>query len=90
MTPAGVVAVQRGMAARPDSVTTLATIDVPTLLITGEEDMLTGVNEAELMQRNVRGSTLKVMAHAGHYAVFEQCEEAARAMRQFLDSRPRN
>jgi 3-oxoadipate enol-lactonase len=88
MTPAGVAAVQRGMAARPDSVATLATIDVPTLLITGDEDMLTGVNEAELMQRSIRGSTMKVMARAGHYAVFEQHEEAARVMRQFLDSLP--
>jgi pimeloyl-ACP methyl ester carboxylesterase len=90
MTPAGVAAVQRGMAARPDSVATLATMDVPTLLITGDEDVLTGVGEAELMQRYIRGSTTMVIPRAGHYAVFEQHEEAARVMRQFLDSLPRN
>ena len=84
-TPAGVAAVQRGMAARPDSTPTLATIAVPTLLITGDEDALTGVAEAEVMQRNIRGSTMKVIAKAGHYAVFEQHEEAARLIRQFLD-----
>lgn len=85
MTPAGVAAVQRGMAARPDSVATLATIDVPTLLITGDEDMLTGLGEAELMQRHIAGSTLKVIPRAGHYAVFERHEEVGRIVRQFLD-----
>jgi 3-oxoadipate enol-lactonase len=85
MTPAGVAAVQRGMAARPDSVATLPTINVPTFIVTGNEDVLTGVAEAELMQRNIRGSTMKVIARAGHYAVFEQHEEAARMVRQFLD-----
>ena len=86
MTPAGVAAAQRGMAARPDSVETLATIDVPTLLITGHEDVLTGAGEAGLMQRHIRGSTMTVIPRAGHYAVLEQHEEAASVMRQFLDS----
>src|SRR5262249_10563335 len=45
----GVAAVQRGMAERPNSVATLKTIDVPTLIVTGDEDTLTGVAEAELM-----------------------------------------
>ena len=44
MSPEDVAQVQRGMAERPDSVDTLKTINVPTLLVTGEEDMLTGVN----------------------------------------------
>ncbi|HEX9119953.1 MAG TPA: alpha/beta hydrolase [Terriglobales bacterium] len=90
MTPAGVASGQRGMAARPDSVETLATIDVPTLLITGDEDVITGVNEAEPMQRQIRGSTMTVIPRAGHYAVFEQHEETARLMRQFLGSLPSN
>jgi 3-oxoadipate enol-lactonase len=89
MTPAGVAAVQRGMAARPDSVATLPTIDVPTLLITGDEDTLTGAGEAELMQRHIRDSTMTVIPRAGHYAVFEQHEQAAGVIRQFLDSHPR-
>ena len=85
MTPAGIAAVQRGMAVRPDSIPTLATIDVPTLLITGDEDAVTGPPEAELMYRHLRGSEMKIIAKAGHYAVFEQHEEAARVMRVFLD-----
>lgn len=85
MSPEDVAQVQRGMAARPDSVETLKTINVPTLLVTGAEDTLTGVNEAELMRRNIPGSQLKVIPKAGHYSPWEQPEEAARLLRQFLD-----
>src|ERR1700691_2313983 len=50
MSPEEVAQVQRGMADRPDSVDTLKTINVPTLLVTGDDDTLAGVNEAELMR----------------------------------------
>ena len=86
MSAAGVAAVQRGMAARPDSTPTLASIHVPVLIITGDEDELTSQAEAELMQRHIPSSTLKLISRAGHYAVFEQAEEAGRLIRQFLDS----
>src|SRR6266542_3855019 len=46
MSAEDVAGVQRGMAERPDSVTTLKTIDVSTLIITGDEDVLTGVPDA--------------------------------------------
>jgi pimeloyl-ACP methyl ester carboxylesterase len=85
MSPEGVAQVQRGMAARPDSVETLKTINVPTLLITGDEDNMTGVNEAELMRQHISGSQLKVIPKASHYSPWEQPEEASRLLRQFLD-----
>ena len=85
MSPEDVAQVQRGMAARPDSVETLKTINVPTLLITGDEDNMTGVNEAELMRQHISGSQLKVIPKASHYSPWEQPEEASRLLRQFLD-----
>jgi len=85
MSPADVAAVQHGMAERPDSVDTLKTINVPTLLVTGDEDVLTGVNEAELMHRHIAGSELRVFPKAGHYSPWEQPEAAGRLLRQFLD-----
>lgn len=85
MSPADVAAVQRGMAERPDSVDTLKTINVPTLLVTGDEDILTGVNEAELMHRHIAGSELRVFPKAGHYSPWEQPEAVGRVLRQFLD-----
>src|SRR5271165_667097 len=84
MSPAGVAQVQRGMAERPDSVDTLKTINVPTLLITGEEDILTGVNEAELMRQHISGSQMRVIPKAGHYSPWEQPEDAGGLLMQFL------
>jgi 3-oxoadipate enol-lactonase len=85
MSPEGVAQVQRGMAARPDSVDTLKTINVPTLLVTGDEDILTGVNEAELMRQHISGSQLRVIPKAGHYSPWEQPEEVGKVLRQFLE-----
>ncbi|MFB3815104.1 MAG: alpha/beta fold hydrolase [Terriglobales bacterium] len=86
MTVAGIAAVQRGMAARPDSVPTLATITVPTLLLFGAEDGLTTVADGELMCDHIRGSRLEVIPKAGHFAVFEQQDSAHELIRKFLDS----
>ncbi len=86
MSPEDIAQVQRGMAERPDSVEMFKTINVPTLIITGDEDILTGVNEAELMHRHIAGSQLRVIPKAGHYSPWEQPIEAARLLRQFLDS----
>jgi 3-oxoadipate enol-lactonase len=88
MSAENVAGVQRGMAERPDSVATLKTITVPTLIITGDEDTMTGVPEAELMKQNISGSQMKVIAKAGHYSPWEQPEEVGRLLRQFLDSVP--
>ncbi len=85
MSPEDIAQVQRGMAERPDSVPTLKTINVPTLLVTGDEDILTGLNEAELMRQHIAGSELRVIAKAGHFSPWEQPQEAATLLRHFLD-----
>jgi pimeloyl-ACP methyl ester carboxylesterase len=86
MSPEDVAGTQRGMADRPDSIPTAQTINVPTLIITGDEDTSTGVPEAEVMKQNIRGSEMKVVAKAGHYSPWEQPEEVGLLLRQFLDS----
>lgn len=86
MSPEDVAGVQRGMADRPDSIPTAQTINVATLIITGDEDTATGVSEAEVMKQNIRGSQMKVVANAGHYSPWEQPQEVGRLLRQFLDS----
>ena len=88
MSAQDIAQVQRGMAARPDSVETLKTINVPALLLVGSEDTLTPVADAELMRQNIPGSQLRVVARGGHYAVFEQSETALPLLRQFLDGLP--
>jgi pimeloyl-ACP methyl ester carboxylesterase len=85
MSPEDVAGVQRGMAERPDSIATLKTINVPTLIITGDEDVLTGLPDAELMKQNIAGSELKIVSKAGHFSPWEQPEEVGKLIRNFLD-----
>lgn len=77
--------VQRGMAERSDSVADLKTINVPTLIVIGEEDVLSTVADGELMRQNIAGSELKVIPKAGHYSPWEQPEAVGTVLRQFLD-----
>lgn len=86
MSAGDVAQVQRGMAERPDSVPTLKTINVPTLILIGGEDTLSTVADGELMRQNIAGSEFKVIPKAGHYAPWEQSAEVGRLLRQFADS----
>ncbi|PYV52666.1 MAG: alpha/beta hydrolase [Acidobacteria bacterium] len=85
MSAEDVAGVQTGMAERPDSVPILKTINVPTLIITGDEDVLTGLPDAELMKQNIPGSQMKVIAKAGHFSPWEQPEQVGKLLRNFLD-----
>jgi 3-oxoadipate enol-lactonase len=85
MSPEDISLVLKGMADRPDSIPTLKTITIPTLILVGDEDTLTPVADAELIKQNISGSQLRVIPKAGHYAVWEQHEETGKVLRQFLD-----
>jgi pimeloyl-ACP methyl ester carboxylesterase len=86
MPPEGVAMVQRGMAERPDSGAMLRTIDVAALIVTGDEDKLTGIEEAEFLCQNISGSQMKVIAKAGHYSAWEQPEQVGPLVRKFFDA----
>ena len=68
----GVVGALEAMMERPDSTPTLATIDVPTLIIVGEEDVLTPPKEARAMHEQIAGSRLEILAGAGHVSNVER------------------
>jgi len=85
MSPQDISLVQRGMAERPDSVADLKTINVPTLIVMGEEDVLSTAADGELMRQSIAGSQLKVISKAGHYAPWEQPDLVGNVLRQFLD-----
>ncbi|MGH9512271.1 MAG: alpha/beta fold hydrolase [Terriglobales bacterium] len=86
MSAEDVAMVQRGMAERPDSIATLKTINVPTLIVTGDEDVFTGAAEAELMRQNISGSQLKIIPKSGHFAAWERPTEVGELLREFFDS----
>src|SRR5215475_1276575 len=85
LTVDGLAAVQQGMAERPDSVPTLRGINVPALVIAGEEDTLTPLANAQVIQQHIRGARLSVIPKVGHYAALENSGEFDRVLRQFLD-----
>jgi pimeloyl-ACP methyl ester carboxylesterase len=87
-TPAGVAAAQRGMARRPDSTPTLATITCPTLVIVGEKDTLTPPAESEKMAKAVKGAKLVKVPNAGHLANIENPEPFNAALLAFVDALP--
>ena len=85
MSPEDINLVQRGMAARPDSVAELKTINVSTLIVIGDEDILSTPADGELMRQHIAGSQLKIIPKAGHYAPWEQPDAVGVVLRQFLD-----
>lgn len=87
MSPQDIAGVQQGMADRPDSIATLKTINVPTLVLIGEDEAMA---ESELMRQHIAGSRMQVIPRAGHYAALEQPEEFAGLLRGFLDGLPRS
>lgn len=76
----GVVWSQRAMAERPDSGDILAGLSVPAAVVVGEEDALTGVEDARSMALLLRDAVLTVVPGAGHLAPLERPEEVARAL----------
>ncbi len=88
MSPQDIAGVQRGIAERPDSIPTLATINIPTLILAGEEDSVPR-GEFELMQRCIAGSELRVIPRTGHYAALERPDEFGAILREFFNHLPR-
>jgi pimeloyl-ACP methyl ester carboxylesterase len=74
----------RGLAQRPDSFPTLPTIDVPTLVIVGEHDVLTPPDDARAIAQAVSGSELVTIEQAGHMSNLENPEAFNTALIAFL------
>jgi pimeloyl-ACP methyl ester carboxylesterase len=69
--PQAVAWAQRAMAGRPGSLDTLAGIDVPALVVVGEEDTITPVADAEAMAAVLPDVVLTVIPGAGHLSALE-------------------
>jgi 3-oxoadipate enol-lactonase len=82
--PVGVAAAQRGMAVRFDVHDLLAKITCPTLVIVGEQDVLTPPSVAHEYAAQIPGSQVVVIPEAGHLSNLEQPEAFLSAMRNFL------
>jgi pimeloyl-ACP methyl ester carboxylesterase len=84
LTPEALAAVQAGLATRPDSLPTVATLAVPVLAIAGGEDAGVTAAEMEAFQAAPGGCEFHLLPDAGHFAAYEQPEKVASLMAEWL------
>ena len=84
--PQGIAGALRGMASRPDRRGDLPKIAVPTLVLVGEEDVITPPAEAQAMAEAIPNARLEVIPQAGHMAPYENPAAANAAILRFLKS----
>lgn len=88
--PAAVIAVQEGLAARPDSVETARGIRVPAFVLAGGEDPASTPADMKLLAETIRnggyGAEYTELRDAGHFAPWEQPQMVGRMLRRFFDS----
>lgn len=70
--------------ARPDSIPTLAQINIPTLIVHGADDQIVPLQEAKEMNDRIAHSRLIVVPAAGHLLNLEQPEIFNRSVQEFL------
>ncbi|HEY3967337.1 MAG TPA: alpha/beta hydrolase [Planctomycetaceae bacterium] len=83
---AGIIGSLKGMAAREDSSTMLPQINVPALVVTGDQDQIIPLVKAEVTAAAIPRSTLAVIEDAGHMPMLERPEATTTAIRKFLST----
>jgi pimeloyl-ACP methyl ester carboxylesterase len=83
-TAAGLRSAIGAMLARPDSTPQLGAIGVPTLILVGEQDALTPLDDSARMHELISGAQLTVIPRAGHLSNLEQPQAFNAALAQFL------
>jgi 3-oxoadipate enol-lactonase len=80
----GVVGALGAMIARPDSTATLSTIDVPTLVVVGSEDVATPPKDARALHSAIAGSRIEILQQAGHLSNLERPAAFNTVVTEFL------
>ncbi len=84
-TPAGVSAIQRGMASRRDFTNLVTSFDFPVLCLVGEEDAISPPAEMQQIAALMPQARCEVIPHAGHLSPLEQPELFNKHLKRFLD-----
>lgn len=82
--PRGIAAASRGMAERADARPWLATIDVPTLVLVGEQDVISTPVEMSEIAAALPQSTFHVIPDSGHLAPLENPDAINLSLQNFL------
>lgn len=85
LTREGVIGALLGMAERRDATETLGRIGVPTLVVTGADDVLIPPAESERMARAIPRARLEILPGAGHLVSFEKGTEFNRLLADWLE-----
>jgi pimeloyl-ACP methyl ester carboxylesterase len=89
MRPEAIIAVQQGLASRPDSVQTAKRITAPCCVVAAGEDGGSTPADMWLLADAIRSGGARVEYHevpdAGHYAPWEQPETVGRMLRSFFE-----
>jgi len=83
----GVAAASRGMAERPDVTPWLGEIEIPTLIIVGQYDAISPVEEMGRIAAAIPGARLVEVSNAGHLSPLENPAAVNRAIDDFLKIR---
>ena len=67
-----------------DQTDLLCNIDVPTLLIWGENDDATPLEDGKIMEEKIAGAGLVVIKDCGHYSFIEKQAQFNSVLRSFL------
>jgi pimeloyl-ACP methyl ester carboxylesterase len=84
--PLGIAEALHGLGTRADSRETLGHVQVPALVVVGEEDVLTPPEESEAMAAAIDGSRLEVIPRAGHLSNLENPSAYQEVLTRFLDA----
>lgn len=82
--PTTIAAALRGMAERPDMTAELPNIEFPALLICGEHDVITPVDEMRDVAKAMPNATFHVIYGAGHMSPLERPERVNHLILDFL------
>lgn len=82
--PAGVAAALRGMAHREDATPWLPAITVPTLVVCGQQDVISTVTEMEQIALAIPDAEFVVIPACGHMAPLEDPVHVNKAIRGFV------
>jgi pimeloyl-ACP methyl ester carboxylesterase len=80
----GIVGGLEALLTRPDSAATLPTIDVPTLIVVGDEDVITPPSEARVLHQAIAGSRLEILPQSGHLPNMERPAAFNTVLSEFL------
>jgi len=67
-----------------DKMNEIGLIDLPTLIVCGEDDALTPVKYSQYVKEKIRNARIVVIPDAGHSVMLERPEELNEALRSFL------